>query len=410
MKEKRIIIRLFGKFEILIDGELVLENINQSKKTRDFLAYLILHKDKAVTHTELFENLWLDDENANPENALRTLLYRYRKTLEEKGIDELKDSVISNTGSYQWNPDVPCQIDVFEFETLYEKVKNMDINDADRIKLATDAMNLYTADLLTVADETSWVIPNSVYYHDLYLSNIFLLIDSLKEKKNYQEIIRVCKTALDIDLFEDRLHLELIQALMHVGQNRAALSQFQATSDLYYQHLGVAPSDNIRALYKNIIQIGQDMEMDIKKIQETIDREDDKQGAFVCEYEIFKNIYHLQNRLLERSGGAFFISLLTLNNMYDKEIDPLVVDHVMKKLLSITQRNLRKGDTIARYSSMQYVIMLPLVNYETGKIVMERIKKAFYGEYVKLPVMLTYKLRPLGQNRKDMKDLMSPDK
>jgi hypothetical protein len=172
----------------------------------------------------------------------------------------------------------------------------------------------------------------------------------------------------------------------------------------------VAPSDNIRALYKNIIQIGQDMEMDIKKIQETIDREDDKQGAFVCEYEIFKNIYHLQNRLLERSGGAFFISLLTLNNMYDKEIDPLVVDHVMKKLLSITQRNLRKGDTIARYSSMQYVIMLPLVNYETGKIVMERIKKAFYGEYVKLPVMLTYKLRPLGQNRKDMKDLMSPDK
>ncbi len=150
--------------------------------------------------------------------------------------------------------------------------------------------------------------------------------------------------------------------------------------------------------------------MDIKKIQETIDREDDKQGAFVCEYEIFKNIYHLQNRLLERSGGAFFISLLTLNNMYDKEIDPLVVDHVMKKLLSITQRNLRKGDTIARYSSMQYVIMLPLVNYETGKIVMERIKKAFYGEYVKLPVMLTYKLRPLGQNRKDMKDLMSPDK
>jgi hypothetical protein len=48
MKEKRIIIRLFGKFEILIDGELVLENINQSKKTRDFLAYLILHKDKRL--------------------------------------------------------------------------------------------------------------------------------------------------------------------------------------------------------------------------------------------------------------------------------------------------------------------------------------------------------------------------
>ena len=398
MMKKAIDIHLFGKFEIYVDGELVLENINQSKKTRDLLSYLILHVDKEVTHSELFENLWLDDENLNPSNALRTLLYRYRKMLDHNGLPELKESILTSWGTYQWNPELDATIDVFVFEKLCRQARDMDVNDPERIKVATKAMKLYTGDLLSIASETAWLIPISVYYHDLFLTNTFVIIDSLKVQEDYQEIIHVCKTALDIDLFEDRLHLELIQALMETGKNRAALSQFQATSDLYYQHLGVAPSENIRSLYKNIIKIGQDMEVDIKIIQENIDMEDDVQGAFFCEYEIFKNIYHLQKRLLERTGGNFFIALITVNHAYLETLDPLVLDNIMKKLLMIIQKNLRRGDTIARYSSMQYVVILPMVNYETGKMIIERVKKIFYKEFVRNSVMLTYKLRPLGQS------------
>ena len=396
--KKVIDIHLFGKFEIYVNGELVLENINQSRKTRDLLSYLILHVDKEVTHSELFENLWLDDENLNPSNALRTLLYRYRKMLDQHDLPELKESILTNWGTYQWNPELDAKIDVFEFEKLCRQAKDMAVDDPERIKVAIEAMKLYTGDLLSIASETAWLIPISVYYHDLFLTNTFVIIDSLKVQEDYQEIIHVCKTALDIDLFEDRLHLELIQALMETGKNRAALSQFQATSDLYYQHLGVAPSENIRSLYKNIIKIGQDMEVDIKIIQENIDMEDDVQGAFFCEYEIFKSIYHLQKRLLERTGGNFFIALITVNHAYQETLDPLVLDNIMKKLLMIIQKNLRRGDTIARYSSMQYVVILPMVNYETGKMIIERVKKIFYKEYVRNSVMLTYKLRPLGQS------------
>ena len=71
----------------------------------------------------------------------------------------------------------------------------------------------------------------------------------------------------------------------------------------------------------------------------------------------------------------------------------------MKQLLDTARFNLRRGDTISRYSAMQYVVLLPSVTYETGKMVMERIKKAFYKEYIKSSVMLTYKLRPLCINK-----------
>lgn len=397
MSNATIKIQLLEKFEILINGQVALEKIYNSKKTRDFLAYLILRKDKAVPHSELFETLWLEDENANPENALRTLLYRFRNFLDKNNIPELKESIITNRGTYQWNPELDCEIDVFKFEQLYKEAHSDLLPDHERIKLYKQAMNIYSGDLLPVSAGESWVIPKSVYYHDLFLKNAFELIDLLKLENQHQEIVQVCKTALDIDLFEDRLHMELIQALMQTGKNRAALTQYQATSDLYYKQLGIAPSENIRSLYKNIIRIGQDMEVDIQRIQRNIDEEDESHGAFVCEYEIFKSIYHLQNRLLERSGGAFFIALLTLNSTYNEVFEPLVLDYIMKQLLIIAQKNLRRGDTIARYSSMQYIIMLPMVNYETGKMAMERVKKAFYKENIKSTVMLNYKLRPLGQ-------------
>jgi hypothetical protein len=41
--------------------------------------------------------------------------------------------------------------------------------------------------------------------------------------------------------------------------------------------------------------------------------------------------------------------------------------------------------------------MLPRVTYETGKIVMERIKVAFYKRYSKQPIVVTYKLKPMAR-------------
>jgi hypothetical protein len=47
-------------------------------------------------------------------------------------------------------------------------------------------------------------------------------------------------------------------------------------------------------------------------------------------------------------------------------------------------------------------VLLPSVTYETGRLVMDRIKRAFYSEYVKSSVVLTYKLRPLCINKYDV--------
>ncbi len=402
MSNAKIKIKMFGNFEILVNGNVVLTQLRQAKKTSQFLEYLILKKDRAVPHEELLEMLWSDKENRNPATALRTLLHRYRSLVEQSNLPELEDSILTARGAYQWNSNLDCEIDVFEFERLCQEARTPGMSNRECIERYLQMLQIYTGPLLTNSAEEMWVVPKSVYYHDLFLESVFTLLDLLKVEEEYDVIVQVCRKAMDVDMFDERLHLELMMALVKTGKKREALSQYYFATDLHYKQLGIQPSGEIRAVYKLIVQADQEMEADIEKVQNMLEEDKDGHGAFVCEYEIFKEIYQLQRRMLERYNGTMFLALLTISNTYEQRFDNLVLDNIMKQLLHVSQTNLRRGDTISRYSVMQYVILLPSVTYETGRLVLDRIKKAFYNEYVKSSVVLTYKLRPLCINKYDV--------
>ncbi|MEA4940875.1 MAG: BTAD domain-containing putative transcriptional regulator [Christensenella sp.] len=402
MSNAKIKIKMFGNFEILVNGNVVLTQLRQAKKTSQFLEYLILKKDRAVPHEELLEMLWSDKENRNPATALRTLLHRYRSLVEQSNLPELEDSILTARGAYQWNSNMDCEIDVFEFERLCQEARTPGMSNRECIERYLQMLQIYTGPLLTNSAEEMWVVPKSVYYHDLFLESVFTLLDLLKVEEEYDVIVQVCRKAMDVDMFDERLHLELMMALVKTGKKREALSQYYFATDLHYKQLGIQPSGEIRAVYKLIVQADQEMEADIEKVQNMLEEDKDGHGAFVCEYEIFKEIYQLQRRMLERYNGTMFLALLTISNTYEQRFDNLVLDNIMKQLLHVSQTNLRRGDTISRYSVMQYVILLPSVTYETGRLVLDRIKKAFYNEYVKSSVVLTYKLRPLCINKYDV--------
>jgi len=409
MPEAKVKIKMFGTFEIIVNGNVVLSQLRQAKKTSQFLEYLILKRDRPVPHEELLEMLWSDKENRNPATALRTLLHRYRALVESSGLPELADSILTARGAYQWNSDLDCEIDVFEFERLCQEARTPGMSNRECIERYLQMLQIYTGPLLTNSAEEMWVVPKSVYYHDLFLESVFTLLDLLKTEEEYEMIIQVCRKAMDVDMFDERLHLELMMALVKTGKKREALSQYYFATDLHYKQLGIQPSGEIRAVYKLIVQADQEMEADIEKVQGMLEEDDASMGAFVCEYEIFKEIYQLQRRMLERYNGTMFLALLTISNTYEQRFDNLVLDNIMKQLLNVAQTNLRRGDTISRYSVMQYVVLLPSVTYETGRLVMDRIKKAFYAEYVKSSVVLTYKLRPLCLNKYDAPGKRVPD-
>ena len=115
-----------------------------------------------------------------------------------------------------------------------------------------------------------------------------------------------------------------------------------------------------------------------------------EQGAFICDYEIFKNMYRLKARDASRSGRAIFIGLITLTDMCGHLPKKELLCIAMEKLLDSIHESLRKSDVISRFSATQYILMLPSHTYENGQMVMERIAKNFHDANPKMLLFLNH--------------------
>ena len=108
-------IHMLGRFEIYVNDVRVDMALSKSKKGCMLLQYLLLHRNETVPFTDLYSTLWPNEESANPESALKTLVSRVRTILAKVSTD-LGDCITTGRGVYSWNPYLKCYIDVVEFE------------------------------------------------------------------------------------------------------------------------------------------------------------------------------------------------------------------------------------------------------------------------------------------------------
>ena len=385
---------MLGRFEIITNGIEVIRRLGTSRKRIILLEYLILNRDRPVLTKELLDLLWPGDNSLNPESALKTLVSRLRATLADYSPD-LVDCIITERGGYRWNPALSCEIDVSTFEEACNNVLKADEATPEARAEAAKFMDLYAGELLPDSSMDAWVIPHSVTLHNLYLKTVRHYAALLKKEDAYDEIVDVCRLALDVDPFDAMLNLELMTALLKVGRNDEALALYDYAAELHYNHLSFQPPEGMLAFYDELLKIDAAAEEDVESIRSMLCTNDIRPGAFVCDYAIFKDVYQLHMRSLSRLGATMFVALITLSHVGSEPEDKLMSDKLMRLLQNALQTNLRRGDTISRYSPTQYVVLLPSVNYTTGRIPLERVKKAFYKMYSNPSFVLSYRLAPV---------------
>ncbi len=370
--EPRIEITLFNKFEIKMDGEPILVSLSNTRKTKLFLSYLLLHKQKTIPHKELFELLWSGEDYSNPGTALRTLLYRYRALVESAGIPQLSNSIISRRGAYQWNQELDVSIDIFDFEDYARIGLNTTISEAKRRECLEKALKLYTGSLLPDSGEEHWVVPKAVYYRDLYIHAVIAYIDLLKNEKAYDAILALTKKATSLVGPNDMIALEeeMAQAKGNPGQDLKI--RYEITSG-------------------SVVNLKNELDA----VQDNMETEDKENSAFVCDYSVFKDIYHLQRRLLARTGDTMFLALLSMERAADTEYEPLQNEKIMNFILDSISHSLRCGDSICRYSDNSYAIMFPADSFENALKILERIKRLVLNTCKEKDILLLYRIRPL---------------
>jgi len=286
-------------------------------------------------------------------------------------------------------------VDAEEFEALCMRASESRRSTKERIRLLYEAVSLYKGDFLPKQTGEIWVIPLNTHYHALYLTAVKELTALLEEMGRHEDIVEVCSRAIEIDNLDEELYCHLVRALVRLGRDSAALSHYEAATELLYRNLGVRPSEELRSLYREIMKTQKTLEMDLGVIQEQLKEHEDTPGAFCCEYGFFKEAYRLEARQAVRSGRTAFIALLTVSTPSGEVPALEALNDGMDHLFAAIRHSLRKGDVVARYSGSQYVIMLSALTFEDGEMVMSRILSNYYKRNKNSCLKVNYKLQQL---------------
>lgn len=371
-----------GKFEIFCDGEILNDDVMRSDMLTKLLMYMLVHREHPVSIQELSEALWDENETDNPAGALKNLMYRLRTILKKTFGDT--DYILTSRGVYSWNPEVPVIIDAEQFERYCEEAKKTD----DRQKSLTcyeRAADLYQGEFMMRIADRHWVVTLSTYYHSLLISAIKSLSNLYMQEERYEDVERLCTEVLRYDSVDEWLHCTLITSLIRQNKQKLAMQQYEDTVKILYDALGVRNSAQLKAVHEELLKMskGADAER-IENVHEDMLEKAEPEGAYICGYPVFREIYRLEARKISRLGESEYVLLLTLQLRDgavadDKEqMRQFLIKKAMNQIEEVLMEALRIGDVAARYSDSQFVVLLPTCTYESCLMVTQRILSKFH--------------------------------
>lgn len=393
--DSQIQITMFGEFAIRAGEKEIKDTTARTHQLWHLLEYLIAYRHKAITQKELIEVLWPEGGIDNPANALKNLVYRVRSTLGNHGIPCAKEMIVYNRGGYRLNNNLNYVVDSEEFSRVCQLARTAEPGSDQQIKLLTEATRIYKGDYLPGARFETWVVPLSSQYRSQYFQCVYALLEILQGQHRYAEMESICEKATQNDPFEEAAHRYYILSLIRQGKQSKAMGHYSRVTDLFFRELGVSPSAAMRSLYREIAKATHDVEIDLGIVKEDLEESDRTEGAFYCEYEVFKNMYRLEARTAARTGQSVYIGLITVEDADGNGLDVKLQNKMMDSLYDIIQNSLRKGDVFARFSACQYVLMVSTVTFENCSVVMERIIKRFRNLHRNRSVSVFAKIQPL---------------
>ncbi|SCX94376.1 BTAD domain-containing putative transcriptional regulator [Alkaliphilus peptidifermentans] len=374
-------ISTLGHFDVKKNNNSLVSSAPGSKKIWELFKFMLTHRKRSFTPENLMETLWSRENYSDSRSTLRRQMHRLRQILEEVQSNE-EQLIVFNNGFYSWNTKINIQLDIDLFEKAVQMAEEMkEARPEGALINYRMALSLYQGDYLSECIEQLWVIPIRNYYRRLYLKSVYNITNLLKVQGNWNEILQICERAIQVEVYEEEIHLRYIEALLQEKEVKQAQKHYEYFTTFLYQEMGLKPSPALKSAYKRILATNhmhssiEDLEIDLdnKKIE----------NAFYCEPYVFKMIYELECRRSERSGNMAMICMITMNHPSTVSLEKK--QQAMTSLEKHLLEQLRKGDTITRWDNSNFLVLLPGLNDLIMEKVLSRILNSFYNYYSESP-------------------------
>lgn len=387
-------IHMLGEFSIENEYNRFPKDRKKSVQVIILIAYLITKRHTMVTKSTLIEVLWPKHDIDNPEGALRNLIYRARKELSAFFPEDKKvKCILSKGNAYAWNSEVPQIIDVDDMEKLCERINN-EQNMEDMRMDALQLSSRYNEDFMHEFLSEEWVAQECDVRQQLLLNTLEKACKTFMNEEKYEYVIELCSYIDFKQFYNSSIHEYKLQSYFNLNQIAPALSYYHKVVNQYYSQLGMEPTNAMVEIYKHISEKTLPDTVNAGDLVERLNGENAERGAFYCDFDIFRNIYHINQRSLRRTARYRYLVLLTLES--NGEISDRDMAKDCDVLHKVIVADLRKNDVFSKCNAMQYAVIISTSNEEGCVKAMDRIISKFEMKKKHKEVNITFDIREIS--------------
>jgi DNA-binding SARP family transcriptional activator/predicted ATPase len=226
-------IELLGSFRVTVDGQPVAAL--QKNRLQSLLAYLVLHRDAAVSREQLAFTLWPDSSESQARTNLRQLIHNLRHALPAEC-----DFLVSDHQTVRWRDAEGCSVDVLEFEDAVAR--------GDRQSLE-EAAAVYQDDLLRGSYD-EWLEPK----REQLRAQLGEALERLTTLTEAAQAVRHAERLVALDPLRESHYRLLMELYARTGDRASALRAYHQCMRVLKRELGVTPGDATRQLFERVLK------------------------------------------------------------------------------------------------------------------------------------------------------------
>src|SRR6202162_1240134 len=249
-------IYLTGTVQVENGERLVRESQLGGPQGRFVLAHLVTERERAVTQGELAEALWPESLPSSWALALSAIVSRLRARLAGVGLP--RSRIIGNAfGCYQFTPPVDVWVDV--------EAALAGVDAAEGAIAAGNPQVAYGPSLIAVTvlrrpfltgQDGEWVERRRAILASSPLRALDCRVEALAANQELELALTHAREAVRLEPYRESAYRRLMRMQVKSGDRGEAIRSYMECERLLAAELGVAPSEETEALYREIAGLG----------------------------------------------------------------------------------------------------------------------------------------------------------
>lgn len=241
-------IDLLGTFRLRYQGDPV--DAMNSARLQELLTYLILHRDAPQQRQHIAMKFWPDSPAKQTLANLRQLLFQLRKALPES-----ESCIRADTNTLQWDPELPCRIDLAEFERHIDQARRSrnEKDTAGEIEALEQAVSVYGGRLLPHCFE-EWIAGTRNRLQEEYAGALKRLVACFEEQRRYDKGIVYAGKRVEQNPTDESAARKLMQ-LHAFNEDRASVVRtYRELEKRMQEELDIEPGQETSELFRRLTE------------------------------------------------------------------------------------------------------------------------------------------------------------